>query len=457
MRGIIAVFAVLVYLAPQQIAAARSIQSDPRYAAIVVDVNTGRILYSRSADRLRYPASLTKIMTIYMIFEALRDGKITKKTRMKVSSHAAGQAPSKLGLRPGQTISVDAAIRALVTKSANDVAAVVAEHLGGTESAFARQMTARSRALGMSNTTFRNASGLPNRSQKTTARDMARLGEAIIRDFPKLYKYFSTRSFSYRGRRYGNHNRLLGKYRGVDGIKTGYTRASGFNLTASVRADNRHVIAVVMGGPTGRQRNNHMRYLLNRFVKQASTRTIRVRIDVANMPAPPPRPYRPIQIATNELEVPATRPQLAMGSATGNPQRGVVALSVSVPETFAALEQSQQATQAAPASPPGAEPPVQQAQASGSAPDTLASRIENQWLIQVGAYGQESAAADRLNQARTAAANILAHGNAYTEPVVKNEQTLYRARFRGFDRDTAKKACKALKRAKFSCLPMPLN
>ncbi|MBZ0217807.1 MAG: D-alanyl-D-alanine carboxypeptidase, partial [Fimbriimonadaceae bacterium] len=262
----LAIAIVAAFIFPDHAFAARSIQSDPRYASIVIDVNSGKVMYSRQAESARYPASLTKIMTLYLLFEAIRDGKVTTNTRMPVSKHAAAQAPSKLGLAPGKTITVDAAIRALVTKSANDIAVVVAEHLAGTEDKFARIMTLRARALGMSKTTFKNASGLPNRAQTTTAHDMARLGQAIIRDFPRQYAYFSTRSFTYSGRSYGNHNRLLGNVRGVDGIKTGYTRASGFNLTTSVRRDDRHVIAVVMGGPTGRARDNHMRYLLNRFV-----------------------------------------------------------------------------------------------------------------------------------------------------------------------------------------------
>lgn len=470
-------------LSPNQAFAARSIQSDPRYASIVIDVNTGKVMYSRQADRQRYPASLTKIMTLYMLFEAMRDGKVTKTTRMRVSRHAAAQAPSKLGLAPGKTISVDAAIRALVTKSANDIAAVIAEHLAGTEAKFARQMTIRARALGMSKTTFKNASGLPNRAQTTTARDMARLGQAIIRDFPRQYAYFSTRSFTYSGRRYGNHNRLLGNVRGVDGIKTGYTRASGFNLTTSVRRDNRHVIAVVMGGPTGRARDNHMRWLLNRFVPKAVAQTQqqqRVKIDVASMPTPSPRPDdRQVVIAAAPAAPSQPAPQQAAANEIDT-DRGVIAASVSVPQTFAILAQAQLAQNTAAntnqprpapvASPetvasltpaPAPEPvaqsvQVQQGSVAGQ-DDNLANRIENQWLIQIGAYGRESAATSRLNQAKTAASNVLANGNAYTEPVVRNDKTIYRARFRGFDRASAKNACRELKRANISCLPMPFE
>ena len=200
-------------------------------AAIIVDMNSGKVLYAQSADVSRAPASLTKIMTLYILFAYLRAGKLTYDTDLKVSAHAASQAPTKLGLKPGSTIKTIDAIRALVTKSANDAAATIAENLGGSEENFARMMTQTARNLGMKNTTFRNASGLPNDEQLTTARDMAILATHVINDYPEYYGHFETRYFAYQGRKYRNHNRLLFGYKGTDGIKTGYTRASGFNLT----------------------------------------------------------------------------------------------------------------------------------------------------------------------------------------------------------------------------------
>ena len=235
-----------------------------RYASIVIDAHSGEVLHADKADRRAYPASLTKMMTLYMLFEALDQGRLSMTSKLKVSSRAAGMPPSKLGLKRGQSIAVRDAIKALVTKSANDVAVVVAEALGGSEQKFARMMTEKARSLGMTRTTFRNASGLPNNQQLSTARDMARLSQALMRNFPKHYGVFSTRSFSYGGRKYKNHNKLLKNYAGTDGIKTGYTHASGFNLAASVVRDGRRLIAIVFGGKTAKSRDRHMRKLLDR-------------------------------------------------------------------------------------------------------------------------------------------------------------------------------------------------
>ncbi|WP_428524856.1 SPOR domain-containing protein [Roseibium sp.] len=244
--------------------------ANPKYAGIVVDAKTGKTLYAANADAYRFPASLTKIMTTYIIFEELEAGRLSMSSRLKVSKNAAAEVPSKLGLKPGSTISVKDAIGSLVTKSANDVATTVAENIAGSESAFARRMTRTARQLGMSKTTFRNAHGLPNSKQRTTARDMATLGRAIQERFPEYYKLFNTRVYKYKGRPLRNHNRLLGTVRGVDGIKTGYIRASGFNLVTSVKRDNRHIVAVVMGGRTGARRNAHMTDLIGRYLHKAS-------------------------------------------------------------------------------------------------------------------------------------------------------------------------------------------
>lgn len=218
------------------------------YATIVVDAKTGAVLSEQNADQANYPASLTKMMTLYLVFDALERHQLTLKQPIAVSRHAATQAPSRLGLTAGQTITVEQAILALVTKSANDAAVAIGEELGGTESRFAEMMTRRARRLGMSSTTFRNASGLPNPSQVTTARDIATLGRALWRDFPQYYPYFSRDRFTYRGRVIANHNVLLRTYPGADGIKTGYIRASGYNLAASAVRNGRRIVAVVLGG-----------------------------------------------------------------------------------------------------------------------------------------------------------------------------------------------------------------
>jgi D-alanyl-D-alanine carboxypeptidase len=233
-----------------------------KYASIVVDLDSHQVLHARDADETRHPASLTKVMTLYMVFDALDSGKLKLNERMTVSKTASRQQPSKLGLKAGGTIKVEDAIRALVTKSANDVAVVFAEKLAGSESKFVVKMNAKAKALGLQKTTFKNASGLPNRAQVTTARDMAKLAEALFLDHKDRYNYFSLPSFTWNKRKYENHNTLLKKVQGVDGIKTGYTNASGYNLMASATRDGRRVIAVMLGGTSGRSRDQHVSDLL---------------------------------------------------------------------------------------------------------------------------------------------------------------------------------------------------
>src|SRR5713226_9098182 len=244
----------------------------PPYAAIVIDDKSGFVLHEVSADEPRHPASLTKIMTLYLLFEQLEAGKLSLDTELPISTRAALQHPTKLGLKANQTIKVDDAIKGLVTKSANDAAAVVAEAIAGSEEECARLMTAKARALGMSSTTYINASGLPADEQITTARDQAVLGRAIQHRFPGYYQYFATPSFHYKGAEIRNHNALLGQVKGVDGIKTGYTEASGYNLVSSVRRDDRHIVAVVLGGTSNAARDARMRQLIEDHIVRASTR-----------------------------------------------------------------------------------------------------------------------------------------------------------------------------------------
>src|SRR5215468_12711694 len=243
---------------------------NPASASIVVDGNSGKVLEATNPDGLRHPASLTKIMTLYLLFERLESGKMKLETEMPVSQHAADQAPTKLGLKPGQSLEVEDAIKGLVTKSANDAAVVVAEAIGGSEDEFARMMTAKARTIGMSRTVYRNASGLPDDEQVTTARDQALLGRAIQERFPRYYQYFATPSFTYHGQTMRNHNQLLGQVEGIDGIKTGYTQASGFNLVASVRRNNRHIVSVVMGGTSANARDARMRSLIEEYIVAAA-------------------------------------------------------------------------------------------------------------------------------------------------------------------------------------------
>src|SRR6266478_2652458 len=244
----------------------------PQFSSIVVDANSGATLASTSPDGIRHPASLTKIMTLYLLFERLDAGKMKLDSEMDVSARASEQAPTKLGLRPGQTLKVEDAIKGLVTRSANDAAVVIAEAIAGDEDEFAKLMTRKAQALGMGRTVYKNASGLPNDDQVTTARDQATLGRAIQERFPRDYKYFSTRSFTFRGQSISNHNHLLGRVEGVDGIKTGYISASGFNLVTSVHRGNRYLVAVVMGGSSAGSRDARMRELINDKIARASTK-----------------------------------------------------------------------------------------------------------------------------------------------------------------------------------------
>jgi D-alanyl-D-alanine carboxypeptidase len=257
------------------VAAVLTISSDHTlaapYADIVVDANSGNVLHSTNPDAQRHPASLTKIMTLYLLFEQLEAGKLKLDSQLKVSGEAAGQMPTKLGLKPGTTIQVEDAIKGIITRSANDVAVVVAEAIAGDEDDFAKRMTRKAQALGMSRTVYKNASGLPDNDQVTTARDQSILGRAIQERFPKYYKYFSTRSFTFRGQSISNHNHLLGRVDGVDGIKTGYIGASGFNLVTSVHRGNRYLVAVVMGGSSAGSRDAKMRDLISDKIAQAST------------------------------------------------------------------------------------------------------------------------------------------------------------------------------------------
>ena len=239
-----------------------------RFAAIVIEVNTGKVLHQTRADAIRFPASLTKMMTMYMVFDALKQGKITKQSRIPISKLAARQPASKLALKAGSSISVDLALTAMTVKSANDVAYAVGEFISGSEAAFASAMTAKARSLGLVSTTFRNASGLPDKRQVTTARDMAKLGILLRKEFPQYYFYFKKQTMKFGGKTIRGHNRVLSRLKGADGIKTGYTRKSGFNLVTSAETSRGRVVAVILGENTGRIRDKHMIQLINKYGKK---------------------------------------------------------------------------------------------------------------------------------------------------------------------------------------------
>ena len=450
-----------VFLASQVFAAQ---EAEARYASIIVDAETGEVLRSRKADTLRYPASLTKMMTLYLLFEALENGRVSLDSRLKVSKRAARQPPSKLALGAGSTIRVEDAIRALIVKSANDIAVVVAEALGGTEAKFAGQMTRKARALGMSRTTFRNASGLPNRDQRSTARDMSRLARALMWDFPRRYHYFDDQRFRYRGREHRTPNRLLSRYRGLDGIKTGYIRASGFNLVASAERDGRRIIAVVLGGKTSRSRNAHMANLLDLgFERLAALDAQRGHIRYAGIPRPP---------STSSLAAPAPRFKPGTIQVAANlpaePTEGAATPLATLIDTIDALPPAPPAPRrsiAVDAAPPPAPrtpvevaavplpPPAKPRVARAPAPSesfVAALATDRPWGIQVGSYRSVTAAQIAMRRA-SARAPLLNDATAALTLRSGDRGTLYRARFLGLYKSDANRACKRLRAATIPC------
>ena len=276
--------------AAMTIAFTASAHADERYAAMVIDARSGEVLLSDHADEARYPASLTKMMTLYLLFDAIEHGQVSMDARMTASRHAAAQPPSRLGLqcsrrRGCDTITVEQAVRGIVVQSANDVAMMVAERLGGSEDRFVAQMNARARQLGMTNTHFVNPNGLPDPHQYSSAHDLAVLSQALWRDFPQYYHYFQTAGFTYRNRYSTNHDHLLGQVEGVDGIKTGYTRASGYNLASSAERNGRRVIVVVMGGESASARDAQVSYLIEGAFEEYARRDLDPNgVTYANLP-----------------------------------------------------------------------------------------------------------------------------------------------------------------------------
>lgn len=467
-RLVLAAFAVFVTL----VAAVGTVQANPKYAGIVIDAKTGKVLYSENADSLRYPASLTKMMTLYMVFEALEAGRISLNSKVPFSANAAKEPPSKLGVGTGRSITVEQAILALVTRSANDVATALAEHLGGSEQRFAQMMTAKARGLGMTKTTYRNAHGLPNTAQMTTARDQARLGIALRQHFPQYYGYFSTRSFRFGKQTIGNHNRLLGQVRGVDGIKTGYTRAAGYNLATSAEAGGRSIVAVVLGATSGARRNAQMTNLVQRYLPAASSTrggsnliakndtsvapvaaTASVSADLPNLPHTGPLPdprYNGVAQAY------AASPSGNAASAALNTLRPLApaasnASPVPVPQPAPAYLPNEGAA-VAPA------PATQSVAAAATTPPdvdamTTASTAPSAgWVVQIGTSPDKDLAMNLLRDAQEKGGKVLRSATPFTVAFGDGASQIYRARFGGFDdqRD-AVNACNALKKKGIRC------
>ncbi|MDG1466876.1 MAG: D-alanyl-D-alanine carboxypeptidase [Alphaproteobacteria bacterium] len=373
-----------------------------KYASFIINENTKRIYHNANADTRNYPASLTKIMTLYLVFDALKSKKISMNSKFKVSKRATRQPPSKLNLSAGSNITVKNAILALVTKSANDVATVIAENLGKSERNFARLMTRKAKKLGMTRTTFRNASGLPNRGQLSTARDMATLGIAIRKNHPKFFKLFKTKSFIYKGIKYTNHNNLLGSYSGTDGIKTGYTNASGFNLVASVERNGQRIIGVVFGGKKARSRDKHMVTLLNKYFKTSLS--------------------KPLVRIAKPSELPKTRPKIVLAEKNIKNFR--------IPRKIIN--------------------------------NIIPNNIEEDWFIQIGAFKNRLNAHKAARNARNVVPEQLGNLPASLSKITKsstnnNLQYLWRVRFVELAENQARSVCAELWTSGLSCIPLPSN
>ena len=373
-----------------------------KYASFIINENTKRIYHNANADTRNYPASLTKIMTLYLVFDALKSKKISMNSKFKVSKRATRQPPSKLNLSAGSNITVKNAILALVTKSANDVATVIAENLGKSERNFARLMTRKAKKLGMTRTTFRNASGLPNRGQLSTARDMATLGIAIRKNHPKFFKLFKTKSFIYKGIKYTNHNNLLGSYSGTDGIKTGYTNASGFNLVASVERNGQRIIGVVFGGKKARSRDKHMVTLLNKYFKTSLS--------------------KPLVRIAKPSELPKTRPKIVVA------EKNIKNFNIP-PEIINNIIQND---------------------------------VEEDWFIQIGAFKNRLNAHKAARNARNIVPEQLGNLPASLSKITKsstnnNLQYLWRVRFVELAENQARSVCAELWTSGLSCIPLPSN
>lgn len=449
----------VVVLSPS--ASANNRVYDHKYSAFIMDADTGLVLYRKNAGKALHPASLTKMMTLYMLFDAIERGDLTLKSRIRMSRHAASMVPSKLGLEPGSTIKVKDAIYALVTKSANDVAVAVAEKLGKTESNFATMMTKKARSLGMTKTRFKNASGLHDKRQVSTARDMAKLAQAIIVRHKKYYHYFSTKSFTYKGKTYRSHNKLVGRYVGMDGMKTGYIQASGFNLVSSAVRNNSRLIGVVFGGKTSKSRNLQMEILLDNAFERLGILTIAN----ASVPMPLRKPTsyskeRTFEVAQSDAiekikEMDHSRWSMLDGKSVfgrmagegdldagvrNRIETGLIAISAhldeDVPPQFLSMSKVDALN--------SKEPSVGAPSASKSVNNMGA------WSIQIGAFSSRERTDRAIVASMGQLPKSLRHAHTTIAPVKTKQGWIYRGRINGYSKKAAKSACDILS----DCIPI---
>ena len=460
-RGLLSLLlAVAVTLTPTRAPLAQS-ADNARYAAIVVDAESGEVLFARHADSRRYPASITKVMTLYLAFEALAEGKIKLDDVITVSPRAASQPPSKLGLAAGQTITVDDAMRATSVRSANDMAMALAEHIGGSQERFAAQMTLKARELGMTQTRYVNPNGLPDARQLTSARDLAILARAVMRDYPQYYRYFGLHDWAYNGRDYRNTNGLLRGGEGYDGMKTGYTNASGYNLAASAVRDGRRIITIVLGGRSTASRNAHVAALMDTGFEVERARARGETIQVAQTffeargfgIGDSDGPIEYAAVADDEDE--------ETGAGSSAPPSGWVtyaALPAGSPppptrttpppsERPAAVERPADVTAilnggSSVATPPRPRPP---ARPPAREP---AREPAGRWSVQVGAFRDETVARDWLTEINRRFRSQFASA----ERTVQNASGWYRSRFTGMSEQGAQSACATLSERRVTCM-----
>lgn len=439
-------------------------QAGGKQASFVIDANTGNVISAFNADEPRYPASLTKMMTLYLVFEQIEQGRLSYQTPVTMTAHAASAQPTKLGLEPGTTIAVIDAIKALVTHSANDVAIALAEHIGGSEDRFAELMTRKARQLGMRNSTFKNASGLPNSEQFSTARDMVTLGLRLHDDFPQHYKWFVISQFNYNGHTYGNHNTMLKSFEGTEGIKTGYTSASGYNLVASVKRGSKHVMGSVFGGSSASSRNLTMRTLLNMALFKASPTKVRTPVvamaRAQPVPEPRPAPRAAVAVAPSVTQNWPTSVSADAATSVTAPMPAPAGGRVEVARVRPILVAPQRTAalpQAAPADPSrGAGPSTLQQQAANLAGSPQpAYRLNGPAAgvaIQIGAYANAAEAERQLQAARERAGDLIGSAQGVTQVATGGGKPLWRARFTGFDMASAGSICNELRRRQIDCM-----
>ena len=403
--------------APDLARAQANISSESRYSAIVVDAQTGEVLYAKRADSPRYPASITKVMTLYLTFEALSNGKIKLDDQITVSRNAASKQPTKLGLSAGQTLSVEDAIQAIAIQSANDIATAMAEHLGGTESRFAAMMTLRAQELGMTQTRYVNASGLPDSRQISTARDIALLSRSIMRDYPQYYGYLGQKRFTYAGRTMNNHNGLLVKMPGVDGLKTGFTSASGYNLAASAVQDGHRLITVVLGGTSNASRDSQVAQLMRTGFDVARRRDAGEEILVAQNLFEPKSYERVETPGTNLYQIADGADLDAEGDDEMQP----------IPDPV----------------------PVREVKAKVKVKETPAKTPAGRYIVQVGAFKQKSDAQSQLKQMSR---KFSQHFDDAETLIGVKVGGFFRAQFTGFTEQAARSACSALKAKRLACM-----